>query len=39
MEQLLWSSGENALRPVIVWPEHLREEQFVLPDWYEPGKP
>ena len=29
------SAGEQ--RPQIVWPESLRQTEFVLPDWYKPG--
>jgi len=35
MEQLRWNETLNALRPVIVWPDHLKEGDFVLPDWFE----
>lgn len=38
MEQLLWNNEENALRPVIVWPDDLKETDFVLPDWFTPGE-
>ncbi len=24
-------------RPKIVWPDSVKETDFVLPDWYEPG--
>ena len=29
------STGEQ--RPHIVWPESLKQAEFVLPDWYKPG--
>ena len=29
------SSGEQ--RPHIVWPESLKQAEFILPDWYKPG--
>ncbi|MDD1707652.1 MAG: ABC transporter substrate-binding protein [Methanoregulaceae archaeon] len=35
MEQLYWNETVNALRPVIVWPDHLKQGDFVLPDWFE----
>lgn len=37
MEQLFWDPEVGELRPKIVWPDHLKETDFVLPDWYEPG--
>ena len=37
MEQLFWSPVANECRPKIVWPDNLKETDFVLPDWYEPG--
>jgi len=37
MEQLFWDEEAGELRPKIVWPEHLKETDFVLPEWYEPG--
>jgi branched-chain amino acid transport system substrate-binding protein len=39
MEQLFWSEVANECRPKIVWPDNLKETDFVLPDWYEPGSP
>jgi branched-chain amino acid transport system substrate-binding protein len=38
MEQLRWNSTVNETRPQIVWPANLRQADFVLPDWYVPGK-
>jgi branched-chain amino acid transport system substrate-binding protein len=35
MEQLRWNESVNALRPVIVWPDNLKEGDFILPDWFE----
>jgi branched-chain amino acid transport system substrate-binding protein len=37
MEQLLWNASLKETRPKIVWPSVLKEEDFVLPDWYQPG--
>jgi branched-chain amino acid transport system substrate-binding protein len=37
MEQLRWNQTEQAVRPVIVWPDYLQQQPFVLPDWFEPG--
>ncbi|MCC7566853.1 MAG: ABC transporter substrate-binding protein [Methanoregulaceae archaeon] len=38
MEQLFWDDGLQETRPKIVWPASLKETDFVLPDWFEPGK-
>lgn len=38
MEQLIWNQTEQAVRPVIVWPENIQQQPFVLPDWFEPGE-
>ncbi len=38
MEQLRWNSTVNETRPQIVWPSNLKQADFVLPDWYVPGK-
>jgi branched-chain amino acid transport system substrate-binding protein len=38
MEQLFWDGSVNETRPEIVWPAGLKETDFVLPDWFEPGK-
>jgi branched-chain amino acid transport system substrate-binding protein len=38
MEQLRWNSTVNETRPQIVWPASLKQADFVLPDWYVPGK-
>ncbi len=35
MEQLRWNETARNLRPVIVWPDHLNEGDFILPDWFE----
>ncbi|MDD1661709.1 MAG: ABC transporter substrate-binding protein [Methanomicrobiales archaeon] len=37
MEQLFWDDQAGEVRPKIVWPSDLSEQEFVLPDWYEPG--
>jgi branched-chain amino acid transport system substrate-binding protein len=39
MEQLYWDDSLQELRPKIVWPADLKETDFVLPDWYQPGSP
>jgi branched-chain amino acid transport system substrate-binding protein len=38
MEQLRYNSTVNETRPQIVWPANLKQADFVLPDWYVPGK-
>lgn len=38
MEQLVWDPAVNETRPKIVAPANLKERDFVLPDWYVPGK-
>jgi len=38
MEQLRLNSTLNETRPQIVWPGNLKQADFVLPDWYVPGK-
>lgn len=38
MEQLIWNQTEQAVRPVIVWPENIQQQPFVLPDWFKPGE-
>ncbi|MDD1719247.1 MAG: ABC transporter substrate-binding protein [Methanoregulaceae archaeon] len=38
MEQLVWNETLKETRPHIVWPAGLAETQFVLPDWFVPGK-
>jgi len=38
MEQLVWDDAVNQTRPKIVWPASLKERDFVLPDWFVPGK-
>ena len=37
MEQLYWDDSLQQLRPKIVWPANLKEADFVIPDWYQPG--
>jgi len=37
MEQLRWDETAGETRPEIVWPESIKETDFVLPDWYESG--
>lgn len=38
MEQLFWDWSVNETRPKIIWPASLKETDFILPDWFEPGK-
>lgn len=38
MEQLRWNETLKETRPAIVWPANLKQADFVLPDWFEPGK-
>jgi branched-chain amino acid transport system substrate-binding protein len=38
MEQARWNQTDQTLRPVIVWPDSLQQEPFVLPEWFTPGK-
>ncbi|HMA05112.1 MAG TPA: ABC transporter substrate-binding protein [Methanomicrobiales archaeon] len=37
MEQLIWNAQAGEVRPKIVWPDELKEQEFVLPDWYQAG--
>lgn len=37
MEQLFWDESVNGLRPLIVWPNDLKETDFTIPDWFTPG--
>ncbi|MGC9443517.1 MAG: ABC transporter substrate-binding protein [Candidatus Methanospirareceae archaeon] len=37
MQQLIWDDSAGETRPKIVWPNSVKETDFVLPDWYEPG--
>jgi branched-chain amino acid transport system substrate-binding protein len=37
MEQLIWDPAVNEGRPKIVWPDNLKETDFLLPEWYTPG--
>jgi branched-chain amino acid transport system substrate-binding protein len=37
MEQLIWDPTAGEVRPKIVWPDNLKEQDFVLPDWYQAG--
>jgi branched-chain amino acid transport system substrate-binding protein len=37
MEQLIWDDKVGEVRPKIVWPDNLKEQDFVLPDWYQAG--
>ena len=37
MQQLIMDEAAGETRPKIVWPESVKETDFVLPDWYEPG--
>jgi branched-chain amino acid transport system substrate-binding protein len=37
MTQLIWDAQAGEVRPKIVWPDNLKETDFVLPDWYQAG--
>ena len=37
MQQLLWNDHVNETRPKIIWPAAIKQTDFVLPAWYEPG--
>ncbi|NAS89653.1 ABC transporter substrate-binding protein [ANME-1 cluster archaeon AG-394-G21] len=37
MEQLIWNETVGETRPKIVWPDSVKETEFVLPDWYKAG--
>jgi branched-chain amino acid transport system substrate-binding protein len=37
MQQLIWDNTAGETRPKIVWPDSVKEMEFALPDWYEPG--
>jgi branched-chain amino acid transport system substrate-binding protein len=37
MQQLIWDESVGETRPKIVWPDSVKETEFVLPDWYETG--
>jgi branched-chain amino acid transport system substrate-binding protein len=37
VSQLAKDAGSGEQRPYIVWPESLKQSEFVLPDWYKPG--
>jgi len=37
MQQLIWDETVGETRPKIVWPDSVKETDFILPDWYEPG--
>jgi branched-chain amino acid transport system substrate-binding protein len=37
MQQLIWDASVGETRPKIVWPDSVKESDFVLPDWYETG--
>jgi branched-chain amino acid transport system substrate-binding protein len=39
MQQLIWDDSIKETRPKIVWPASVKETDFVLPEWYEPGSP
>jgi branched-chain amino acid transport system substrate-binding protein len=39
MQQLLWDESVNETRPKIIWPAPIKQTDFVLPEWYEPGSP
>ncbi|MGB4234665.1 MAG: ABC transporter substrate-binding protein [Methanoregulaceae archaeon] len=38
MAQLIWDQGAGETRPVIVWPDSMKEAGFIIPDWYKPGQ-
>ena len=37
MTQLIWDEKAGECRPKIVWPDTVKEKDFVLPDWYQAG--
>lgn len=37
VSQLTTNTSAGEQRPQIVWPESLKQAEFVLPDWYKPG--
>jgi branched-chain amino acid transport system substrate-binding protein len=37
IEQMFWDEETEELRPVIILPDTLKEQDFVLPDNYEIG--
>ena len=37
MQQLIWDESVGETRPKIVWPDSVKETEFVLPGWYESG--
>jgi branched-chain amino acid transport system substrate-binding protein len=37
MQQLIWDDSVGETRPKIVWPDSVKETDFVLPDWYKSG--
>ncbi|RCV64688.1 branched-chain amino acid transport system substrate-binding protein [Methanophagales archaeon] len=37
MEQLIWNETVGETRPKIVWPDSVKETEFILPDWYKSG--
>ena len=39
MQQLIWNETVGETRPKIVWPDSVKETDFILPEWYEPGSP
>jgi branched-chain amino acid transport system substrate-binding protein len=45
IEQLVWNSDANALKPYVVYPDSMpgigsfKQRDFVLPDGYKPGSP
>jgi len=38
LAQLRWDQNAGETRPIIIWPDSLKETDFVLPDWYQPGQ-
>jgi branched-chain amino acid transport system substrate-binding protein len=38
MQQLIWDDSLGETRPVIVWPDNLKDADFILPDWYGLGE-
>ena len=38
MQQLFFNESISELRPKIVYPKHLKEVDFILPEWYSPGE-
>ena len=37
VQQLIWDESVGETRPKIVWPDSVKDADFILQDWYEPG--